>query len=118
MPDSEWYQSLVVQLGAGGCFSLILTWIILKFFVKVKSSEIERSPIAHDQNGNGLTFQKYHETVILPKLDKLQEGHETLIGKVAALPSRGEINEDHKTLHERITNHEQKCVNFQLRRES
>lgn len=114
MNADHWYASLIFQLGAGGCFALLLVWTFLRFIQKTQKIHTDDT-VAKDKNGNGMTYQQYNETVILPHLQNLQKGHERLLVEVAKLPTRAEQNADNAILHKRITEHENKCVNFKLR---
>ena len=86
----EWHQ-LLIQLGAGGVFALAILVTVFKFL---------------KPSGNGMTVTDYIKNAIAPKLDKLQEGHENIIEKVAKLPTRDEMEKDLSHLHARIDQHE------------
>ena len=66
--------SHLAQLGAGGIFALLILVVVLKY-VSRKSS-------------NGMTTMHYLETVVVPKIDKLQTDHNALKVTVATLSTR------------------------------
>ena len=58
------------------------------------------------EKAEGLSVKEYIASAITPKLDKLQEGHENIIEKVAKLPTREEMDKDLGHVHARIDEHE------------
>ena len=69
----------LLELGAGAIFALLILVVVFKFSPR-KSSQ------------NGMTTMHYLETVVVPKIDNLQEDHDDLKLTVATLPTRKEFN--------------------------
>ena len=74
----------LLELGAGAIFSIAILVVVLKYLPR-KSS-------------NGMTTMHYLETVVVPKIDKLQSDHNDLTITVATLPTRDEFSEFKKLI--------------------